>query len=116
MSEALTDEKDKVVHIPIPSMEERIKNLKLKACQVRQRVLQLIKEGGSGHPGGSLSAIDILTALYFDALNHNPEESLWPERDRFVLSKGHACPALYVVLAEAGYFPKEELNIPALEV
>ncbi len=110
MSETLTIEKNRVVHVPIPLKEERIKNLKLKACQVRQRVLQLIKEGGSGHPGGSLSATDILTALYFDALNHNPEEPFWPERDRFILSKGHACPALYVVLAEAGYFPKEELH------
>ncbi len=66
---------------------------------------------GSGHPGGSLSAADIVTALYFGGvLNHRPGDPSWPERDRFVLSKGHAAPVLYAALAEAGYFPVEELG------
>ncbi len=72
-------------------------------------ILQTIVTGGSGHPGGSLSATDILCALYRHVLRHRPAEPDWKERDRFVLSKGHACPALYVLLARCGYFPREEL-------
>ena len=63
----------------------------------------------SGHPGGSLSATDIVTALYFHVLRHNPKDPKWSDRDRFVLSKAHACPVLYAALAESGYFPVEEL-------
>jgi transketolase len=70
----------------------------------------VISNGGSGHPGGSLSATDLLTALYFAVLRQKPSEPTWPQRDRFVLSKGHACPALYVILAELGYFPRAELQ------
>lgn len=70
----------------------------------------MIYEAGSGHPGGSLSCVDILTALYFHVMHHKPLEPDWADRDRFILSKGHAAPALYSVLAEAGYFPVEELN------
>lgn len=70
----------------------------------------MIYLAGSGHPGGSLSVIDILTVLYFGGiLRYKPDDPAWPERDRFVLSKGHAAPALYAVLAEAGFFPKENL-------
>ena len=63
----------------------------------------------SGHPGGSLSCTDILTALYFRVLRHDPNNPAWPDRDRFIMSKGHASPAMYAVLAEAGYFPTDEL-------
>jgi transketolase len=66
-------------------------------------------EAASGHPGGSLSAIDILTALYFRVLRHDPHNPKWPDRDRLVYSKGHACPGLYACLAESGYFPISEL-------
>jgi transketolase len=66
-------------------------------------------EANSGHPGGSLSCTDILTALYFRVLRYDPKNPTWPERDRFVMSKGHASPAIYAVLAEAGYFPTDEL-------
>jgi transketolase len=66
-------------------------------------------EVNSGHPGGSLSCTDILTALYFRVMRYDPKNPAWPERDRFVLSKGHASPAIYSVLAEAGYFPTDEL-------
>lgn len=66
-------------------------------------------KAGSGHPGGSLSAVEIITALYFRVLRHKPSDPCWAERDRFILSKGHAAPVLYAALAECGYFPIEEL-------
>ncbi|MCW3990798.1 MAG: transketolase [Candidatus Bathyarchaeota archaeon] len=76
---------------------------------LRQRVLRMVAEAGSGHLGASLSVIDILAVLYFVKMRHDPSNPEWAERDRLVLSKGHAAPALYAVLAEAGYFPQEEL-------
>ncbi|MFH1287092.1 MAG: transketolase [bacterium] len=85
------------------------KKLKITACNVRKNIIQMLTESKSGHTGGSLSAVDILTILYFYKMRYKSDEPNWPERDRFVLSKGHAAPALYAVLAEAGYFPKEEL-------
>ncbi len=86
-----------------------IEELKEIARRMRIDILRSITEAGSGHPGGSLSAIDILVALYWGVMKHDPKNPDWPERDRFVLSKGHAAPALYAVLAEWGYFPKEWL-------
>ena len=70
----------------------------------------MITSAGSGHPGGSLSAIDIITTLYFKVLRHRPTDPEWSDRDRFILSKGHAAPALYAALARTGYFPIEELT------
>jgi len=70
----------------------------------------MICRANSGHPGGSLSATDIITVLYFHKMKHNPKEANWPDRDRFVMSKGHAAPVLYAALAEASYFPKEYLK------
>ena len=78
--------------------------------KVRADVLRATTEAGSGHPGGSLSATDILVTLYWRVLRHDSKNPAWPERDRFILSKGHAAPALYTVLAERGYFPKVELH------
>ena len=69
----------------------------------------MLTEAGSGHPGGSLSATDILTALYFKLLRHDPKNPKWPDRDRVVLSKGHGAPALYAALAHSGYFPTSQL-------
>lgn len=89
--------------------QELIKDLEEKARRFRVQVIKMIYRAQSGHPGGSLSCMDILTALYFHHLRINPQEPAWENRDRFVLSKGHAAPALYVVLAELGYFPKETL-------
>lgn len=86
-----------------------VNELEEKAKTIRRHVINMIYEAGSGHPGGSLSCVDILTALYFHTMRHNSSEPEWAERDRFVLSKGHAAPALYAALAEAGYFPEEEL-------
>jgi len=79
------------------------------AKKLRRHVITMIATAGSGHPGGSLSAADIITALYFKVLRHNPQNPQWQDRDRFILSKGHAAPILYAALAESGYFPVEEL-------
>lgn len=79
------------------------------ARQVRRDIIIATSSAGSGHPGGSLSSADILTALYFRLLKHDPKNPGWPDRDIFILSKGHAAPAYYSVLAEAGYFERQEL-------
>ncbi|MBD3270941.1 MAG: transketolase [Elusimicrobia bacterium] len=81
-----------------------------KICRnVRKHIIQSLKEARSGHPGGSLSAADLMVALYFNYMKHDPKNPQWGDRDFFILSKGHACPALYAVLAEAGYFSTNEL-------
>jgi len=90
-------------------MRDKIRELKIKATQLRIDIIKMLASAGSGHSGGSLSAADIVACLYFSVMRHNPQNPKWEERDRFVLSKGHACPVLYAALAEAGYFPKEEL-------
>ena len=79
------------------------------ARSMRRNILEMITEANSGHPGGSLSAVEILASLYFHVMRHRPHDPAWQERDRFVLSKAHACPVLYAALAEAGYIPREEL-------
>ena len=89
--------------------DSEIKVLEEKAKHIRRLIIQMLAKAGSGHPGGSLSLTDIITALYFKQMRHNPKDPQWPERDRFHLSKGHCCPALYAVLAESGYFPMEHL-------
>lgn len=86
-----------------------IKELKKKAIGIRKDVLKMLTLAGSGHTGGSLSIVDILIVLYYYEMRNDPKNPKWPERDRFLLSKGHACPALYAVLAEKGYFNKEDL-------
>ena len=83
--------------------------LQEKARRLRGEMLVMLSRAGSGHPGGALSALDILTVLYNNVMRHDPKNPHWDGRDRFVLSKGHVCPALYVVLADCGYFPKREL-------
>lgn len=88
---------------------KKIKTLEKKARLVRQDIIRMITEAQSGHPGGALSAADIMTALYFDTMKHNPKKPDWEQRDRFVLSKGHACAALYAAMARSGYFPVSEL-------
>lgn len=85
------------------------KDLQGLAKKLRRDIIGMIYNAGSGHPGGSLSAIDIITALYFYKMRYDAKNPRWPERDRFILSKGHGCPALYVALAEAQFFPREEL-------
>lgn len=83
--------------------------LKVRARLLRGDLLTMLNKAGSGHSGGSLSSMEILTVLYNGVMKHNPNNPNWEERDRFVLSKGHVCPALYVVLADCGYFEREEL-------
>lgn len=90
-------------------MSERIHKLEETARLIRQDVVRMIHLAGDGHPGPALSVVDIVTALYFEAMRIDPAHPDWPERDRFILSKGHACPALYAALARRGYFPLAEL-------
>ncbi|TGE33911.1 transketolase [Desulfosporosinus sp. Sb-LF] len=85
-------------------------DLKRIANVIRQDIISMLVTSKSGHPGGSLSAADIVTTLFFREMRINPEEPQWTDRDRFVLSKGHAAPVLYSALAEKGYFPKSELQ------
>jgi len=79
------------------------------AKKLRRHIIMMTGKAGSGHPGGSLSSVEIVTALYFHVLRHNPGDPCWTDRDRFILSKGHAAPLLYAALAESGCFPVEEL-------
>ena len=83
--------------------------LKRVANRIRQDIIEMLAAAKSGHPGGSLSAAEILACLYFQEMRLRPAEPRWPERDRFVLCKGHAAPVLYAALAERGYFPRERL-------
>ena len=89
---------------------EKIKALKLHAASIRKMALEAVHGAKSGHPGGSLSAADILAYLYMEKMNVNPDDPKNPDRDRFVLSKGHASPALYAALAEKGFIPKEDIK------
>ena len=91
------------------SIEKREQFRKL-AKDIRLTVLKMIYEAGSGHPGGSLSAVEIISTLYFDKMRVDPKNPDWVDRDRFVASKGHCAPTLYAVLAEKGFFQKTELN------
>ena len=90
--------------------EHKLKILEETANEIRQDVIKTLLAAGSGHSAGPLGMADIFTALYFHTLKHNPKRPNWPDRDRLVLSNGHICPVLYVTLAHAGYFPKEELK------
>ncbi|MDD1743367.1 MAG: transketolase, partial [Methanomassiliicoccales archaeon] len=86
-----------------------IAELERKANLIRSHVIRMTRAAGSGHPGGSLSSADLISALFFKVMNHRSSDPSWDDRDRFVLSKGHAAPAYYAALAESGYFPIEEL-------
>jgi transketolase len=86
-----------------------VQELKAIAQRMRVQIVTMLNEAGSGHTGGSLSAVEIITSLYFCKMNLDPKDPHWPQRDRFVLSKGHAAPALYCALAEVGYIKEEEL-------
>ena len=104
-AEAIASPRKELALAPSLSLEE----LAATAKKLRRHVITMIGKAGSGHPGGSLSAADIITSLYFKVLRHDPANPRWAERDRFILSKGHAAPILYAALAERGYFPGEEL-------
>jgi transketolase len=84
--------------------------LRARATEIRKDILRMTTEAGSGHPSSSLSAAEVVTALYFGGfLRYDPKNPHWPDRDRFILSKGHAAPVLYAALAEAGFFPKDQI-------
>jgi transketolase len=89
--------------------QEKIKELKKRAKETRRTIVQMIAKAGSGHPGGSLSATDLIVALFSLVLKYDPKNPGWSGRDKFHMSKGHCCPLWYAVLADAGYFPKEKL-------
>jgi len=86
-----------------------VQELPALARQIRKEIIRMLGAAGSGHPGGSLSAADIVTALYFHLMRHDPKDPHWEDRDRFVLSKGHGVPVQYAAMAMSGYFPKEQL-------
>ena len=90
--------------------EEKLKFLEAKANEVRQSIIEMLVEAGSGHSAGPLGMADVFTAMYFHILAHDPKNSDWEGRDRLVLSNGHICPVLYATMAHAGYFPVEELK------
>jgi transketolase len=86
-----------------------IKELQAIAKEIRCNIVRMLAAAGSGHTGGSLGLADVFTSLYFNVINHRPQQPDWPDRDRVILSIGHVAPVLYATLAQAGYFPKEEL-------
>ena len=97
--------------------EHAVKKIEDMAKAIRRDIVEMIGEAKSGHPGGSLSAVEIVTYLYFTEMNIDPLEADWKERDRFVLSKGHAAPLLYAVLAHRGYFPRTKCpRIPSSSI
>lgn len=91
-------------------MKFDIKELELKANKIREDIVKMLVEAGSGHSAGPLGMADIFTALYFHILNHDPKNPGWEDRDRLMLSNGHICPVRYAAMAEAGYFPVSELS------
>ncbi len=88
---------------------QEVLRLRERSRNTRKLILESLAEAGSGHPGGSLSAVELLVTLYFHVMHYDPKNPKWEDRDRFFLSKGHAAPLLYAILAQAGYFPEEEL-------
>ena len=89
---------------------QNIEELTAIALRIRRHIVTMLAAAKSGHPGGSLSAVEILVTLFWDVLRHDPANPDWPDRDRFILSKGHAAPVLYATLAETGYTPLDQLN------
>lgn len=87
-----------------------IEELHAKSVEIRRSIISMVNRAKSGHVGGSLSATDILVALYYHLMNHDPKDPNWPKRDRFILSKGHCTPVIYAILADCGYFPKSDLD------
>ena len=90
--------------------EDKVKELEIKANEIRQSIVEMLVEAGSGHTAGPLGMADVFSALYFHILRHDPKNPEWPERDRLILSNGHICPVRYAAMAHAGYFPTEELK------
>jgi transketolase len=109
MASVETKERRSMIVKAKPEGRELSARLEAKALDIRRDIIKMIGLAGSGHPGGSLSAADLVAAIYFYALKHDPQNPKWKERDRFILSKGHAAPVQYAALAECGYIPRELL-------
>ncbi len=90
--------------------KQDVRDLEAKAVEIRHDILNMIYKAKAGHPGGSLSSVEVITALFFHVMNIDPQKPDWADRDRFILSKGHACPALYAALAQRGFFDKKILD------
>ncbi|HZZ98398.1 MAG TPA: transketolase [Candidatus Saccharimonadia bacterium] len=93
-----------------PTQPYSLQQIAEKAIDIRKDIIEMLLAAGSGHSAGSLGLADVFAALYFRVLQHRPKQPWWDDRDRFVLSAGHVCPVLYASLAEAGYFPKDQLK------
>ena len=91
-------------------MNKKHQYLADKALQIRRDIITMVHRANSGHVGGSLGATDLMVALYYELMQHRPAEPNWPDRDRFILSKGHCTPVLYAILADCGYFPRKDLE------
>src|ERR1043165_3845912 len=91
-------------------MSKSVSELQALCRTIRREIIEMITAAKSGHPGGSLSAVEVVVELYFDYMRHDPANPKWPDRDRFILSKGHAAPVLYAAMAETGYTPVDKLN------
>jgi len=96
--------------VSVRNVEDRVRELEQHARQIRIDIVTMIHKASDGHPGTSLSVTDLVTALYFDIMNVDPNRPKEADRDRFILSKGHACPCLYAALARRGYFSRDELT------
>ncbi|HUC88466.1 MAG TPA: transketolase [Candidatus Paceibacterota bacterium] len=90
--------------------DTKVKELEIQANDIRESIIEMLVEAGSGHTAGPLGMADIFTLLYFHAMKHDPKNPEWPDRDRLVLSNGHICPVLYATMAHAGYMPMDELK------
>jgi transketolase len=101
---------DRLIDVGLKEPPLEVADLERMAAQIRCDIVQMTHQAQAGHPGGSLSAADLVTALYFRVMRIDPARPDWPDRDRFILSKGHACPAWYSALAERGYFGREHLG------
>ncbi len=88
----------------------KLEELEQKCREIRRSIVQMVYEASSGHLGGSLGATEMVVALYYHLMRHDPQQPNWPERDRFILSKGHCTPVIYAVLADSGYFPRSDLS------
>ncbi len=109
--ESQTNDASRLSTRPFPELsDEKIQSLEERANNIRESIIKMLVEAGSGHTAGPLGMADVFTALYFHVLKHDPKNPEWPERDRLILSNGHICPVLYATMAHAGYFPVAELK------
>ncbi|MGL4632685.1 MAG: transketolase [Leadbetterella sp.] len=90
--------------------QDKLKALQAKAVEIRKEIVTMVHRANSGHVGGSMSAVELIMSCYYHVMKHDPQNPKWAERDRFIMGKGHATPVIYAILADQGYFPKEDLK------